>query len=766
VRSRGRRSVKLRSLGNAQERGFSSGWDFREAHEELCATICTTRIAGPAQSRIIRVEHPIGEGFRMNGRTGLYVLWMLLLCGAAAGATPTEVGSPSAASPDTQRTTSLAGAPDTVKCLACHRAGQVPDRPLQVVPFKESVHGDLDCTDCHSGIDKLAIPESLPAKTPPHPAPLPPVDCGACHDDVGALYTMHGPEIVGKNPDIPTCAHCHGAHDILSVSDPRSHVNPNHLTEACRRCHENLDLVKKYYQLSAAFIKDYRVSVHDGPTAPGAAVAATCEDCHDGTGPDGKRTAHRILGPSSAESSIYYFNIPKTCGHCHNAIAKDYWQGIHGQLVAGGEVDAPVCTRCHGEHGIFRVADPRSPVSPAEVAVKTCSPCHDSVVLSQRYGIPGGRLNTYAGSYHGLQASTGDTRVANCASCHGAHRVLPSSDPRSSIYPANLQKTCGKCHPKISTQVASTPIHPTRTGITVGWARFFTIFYIVLIVVTIGFMLLHNFGDWWSSVRGIVRESLVTRLSTNEVVQHWLLMLAFIVLVITGFALRYDQSWWAGLLFGWDRGFIMRGMIHRVAGTVLILVSLWHLGYVFSARGRLWLRDMIATRKDIIDVRDNLLYFLGWRESRPRFGRFSYLEKVEYWALVWGAGIMSVTGLLLWFDNEVAPFLPKGFIQIALLIHYYEALLATLAILVWHIYGTVFRPTVSPMNPAWWSGKMPKRMYDEEHPEGPHPEAGVSIGRREAETGEGNEQPLGKPSPPSAGSAESKAPIVTPGAGD
>ena len=702
----------------------------------------------------------------MNGKAGPSVAWMLLLCGAAAGTTPAGGQSLPASAPTTQRASSLTGAPDTAKCLVCHHAGQVPHLPPQVVPFKDSVHGDFDCTDCHSGIEKLTAPTTLPAKTPPHPTPLPSVDCGSCHDDEAATYTRHGPGIVGKNPDIPTCAHCHGGHDILPPSDPRSHVNAVRLPDTCRRCHENLDLVKKYYQLSVPFVEEYQVSVHGVAMMQGAAVAATCEDCHDATGPDGKRTAHLILGPSNAKSSIYYFDIPKTCGRCHQSVAKDYWEGIHGQLVARGEVDAPVCTRCHGEHGIFRVSDPRSPVNPAQVAVATCSPCHDSVVLSRRYGLPGGRLNTYAGSYHGLQAKAGDTLVANCASCHGAHRVLPSTNPQSSIYPGNLQKTCGKCHPGITPQFARTPIHETRAGITTGWARFFTIFYIVLIAVTISLMLLHDLGDWWSSVRDWVRKPFVIRLTANEVIQHWLLMISFIVLAVTGFALKYDQSWWAELLFGWDRGFTVRAFIHRVGATVLIFVSLWHLAYLLGTRGRHWLRDMVPARRDLVDLKGNVLHFLGLRETCPRPGRFSYREKTEYWALVWGMVIMSVTGLLLWFDNQVAPYLPKGFIQVALVIHYYEAWLATLAILVWHIYGTVFRPAVSPMNPSWWSGKMPKQLYDEEHPEGPHLKARMYVQRIAEETEDENEQRPPDESPPTATTEVVQPPTATPEAGE
>ena len=682
----------------------------------------------------------------MKGKVGVCAMSIfLILCGPVgatraaprpAGTSKQNTAASSAAALKEINPASLAGEPDTAKCLVCHRAGQVPDLPAQVVPFENSVHGDFDCTDCHEGIEDLTAPESLPTETPPHPTPLPSVDCGDCHDEKAALYKRHGPGVVGKNPDIPTCAGCHGAHDILPASDPLSHVNPDRLPDTCRRCHENLDLVKKYYELSASFVKVYQVSVHGVAATPGATIAATCEDCHAATGPDGKRTAHLILGAANAKSSIYYFNIPNTCGRCHSAVRKDYWAGIHGQLVASGEVSAPVCTRCHGEHGIFRVTDPRSPVSPARVAVATCSPCHDSVVLTRRLGLPRGRLRTYAASYHGLQARAGDTLVANCASCHGAHRVLPSSDPNSSIYPANLPKTCGRCHPGISPQIARAQIHETGTGITTGWAHFFTVFYMVLISITISLMMLHNVGDWWSSLRDLLRQPFVIRLSAIEVIQHWLLMLAFVVLALTGFALKYDQSWWARLLFGWEGGFTVRGIIHRVAGCVLIFVSLWHIGYLFGTRGRHWLRDMIVSRKDIVEVKDSALYFVGMREKPVRFGRFSYREKGEYWALVWGAIIMSVTGLLLWFDNQVAPFLPKGFLQVALVIHYYEAWLATLAILVWHIYGTVFRSAVTPMNPAWWSGKMPKAMYDEEHPAGPRLKARTPVIRIEEEVEE------------------------------
>jgi len=627
----------------------------------------------------------------------------------------------------------IVGKPENGKCRICHYAVQPPNLPEAAVPFEDSVHADMDCTGCHTGIGDLKLPEALPTKTPPHPAKLPKVDCGQCHQEAAEIYKVHGRAQVGKTSGVPTCAGCHGAHDILAVLDRRAHVHPVQLPNTCRRCHEDLDFVKKHDILVAEPIKMYENSVHGRATQKGLYVAATCDDCHSAAGPKGGKTAHRILGPGDPDSPIYHFNIPKTCGRCHEKPTKDYWEGIHGKLVARGEVDSPVCTHCHGEHGIIKAGDPHSPVSKARLAEFTCSPCHDSVRLNEKYGLASGRLRSFVDSYHGLKSKAGDTRVANCSSCHGDHRILPSSDAASSIHPDNLRQTCGECHPGISAELAKTKIHETGAGIKTGWPYFFTVFYIVMIVVTIGLMALHNLGHWCRHIQRMVHRPFVLRLNANEVIQHWLLMLSFITLVITGFALRFDESWWARRLFGWDEGFAYRGIVHRVAGVVMIFGSVWHLFYLFTSRGRQWFKDMIASWKDLGDVRDNALFFLGARDNPPRFARFSYMEKCEYWALVWGGVIMSVTGLLLWFDNIAVSVLPKGVLDVVLVIHYYEAWLATLAILVWHIYGTMFSPETYPMNPAWWSGKMPKEMYEHEHPEGPHLKTRMYVPRVEEE---------------------------------
>jgi cytochrome b subunit of formate dehydrogenase len=128
---------------------------------------------------------------------------------------------------------------------------------------------------------------------------------------------------------------------------------------------------------------------------------------------------------------------------------------------------------------------------------------------------------------------------------------------------------------------------------------------------------------------------------------------------------------------------------------------------------------MWPVRRDFREFLQMVLFNLGVKTHRPRFGRFSYVEKAEYWALVWGTAIMILTGLFLWFDSLAEAWFPKGVLDVIVVMHYYEAWLATLAIAIWHMYSTVFSPAVYPMNPSWLTGKMPRRMLEHEHPDDP-----------------------------------------------
>ncbi|MFQ6008605.1 MAG: cytochrome c3 family protein [Candidatus Zixiibacteriota bacterium] len=599
---------------------------------------------------------------------------------------------------------------DDVTCLSCHedpdltgtnRDGLVVPMFVPATVIDSSAHAGMACIDCHQ--DLAAVEEY------PHEGELQLVNCGTCHAEEDEVYQQHGRVKVGEDVDIPTCTDCHGTHDIFPSTQRNSLVNPLNLPNTCGRCHEDIDLTTKHEIRFGHPVTVYESSIHGRAAEAGVDLSASCNDCHSSNG-----NSHRIFSPGNPESSINHFNIPKTCGKCHAQIEQEFWSGIHGKLVARGETDAPVCTHCHGEHGIISPSDPRARVSPTRVAEATCAPCHESAYLNEKFKIPGRQLRTWYDSYHGFKSRAGDITVANCASCHGAHLILPHTDPRSSIYPDNLQRTCGNCHPGISAAIAATPIHETP-GISTPAALVIKNIYIVAIFVIIGAMVVHWLIDLRKQIHLVRIKKQIRRMTHNEVWQHWLLMITFIVLVITGFSLRYSRSWWVDLLFGWEGGFPLRGVIHRVAAVLFTLTTVWHVIYLSGKRGRQFLRDMWPTATDFKQFFQMIAFNLGFKVTKPIFGRFCYIEKAEYWALVWGAVVMIITGFFLWFDNVAVQWFPKGFLDVMLVIHYYEAWLAFLAILIWHMYSTIFSPTVYPMNPSWIDGKMPLEMYKHEH---------------------------------------------------
>jgi len=186
------------------------------------------------------------------------------------------------------------------------------------------------------------------------------------------------------------------------------------------------------------------------------------------------------------------------------------------------------------------------------------------------------------------------------------------------------------------------------------------------------------------------------------------------VLAITGFALKFPDSWVAALM-GSSEPF--RRWSHRGAGIVLLLVGAYHLVYLLRSKdGRQLVLDLFPVKKDLADVGTAVRYLTGLSPAKPKIGRFGYAEKMEYWAVIWGTIIMGVTGLMVWFKMDVTQWLPRWLVDVALTIHYYEAILACLAIIVWHFYHVMFDPDVYPVNLACWDGKVSQHWQAEEHP--------------------------------------------------
>jgi cytochrome b subunit of formate dehydrogenase len=207
------------------------------------------------------------------------------------------------------------------------------------------------------------------------------------------------------------------------------------------------------------------------------------------------------------------------------------------------------------------------------------------------------------------------------------------------------------------------------------------------------------------------------RFNLNMRVQHVVLFASCIVLILTGLPLKFHDTAVAAFLFGLMGGVENSSLIHRIGAAFLIGVGLFHLGYTFFTRtGWRDFVNLIPTPKDGRDLVLMLRYFLGRTNEQPRFGRFSYVEKFDYWAVYWGMVIMCGSGWLLWFENQTLRVLPKYMIDIAKEAHSDEALLATLAIIVWHFYNVHLNPRKFPMNRVWITGRLSEEEMQHEHP--------------------------------------------------
>ena len=527
-------------------------------------------------------------------------------------------------------------------------------------------------------------------------------DCLECHSDKTLTKTNAAGKEVSLFVDAAklaalvhqtnTCVACHAG-----VSSKHPDDNLPVPAVSCARCH-------------ARQSESYGASVHGLALAKGEKGAATCSDCHGG---------HSILPPDSPASPLHFSRLAQTCGACHGQVAKDVEASVHGKAVAAGHRDAPTCTDCHSEHKITALK--------SSASTEVCSQCHASERLNTKYNLPTDRVRTFFDSYHGLAAEYGSTVAANCASCHGVHKILPSSDPASTIYQTNLVVTCGKCHPGATDKFAQSKIHvdaaSAKASDGIGqrinfWVRRV---YMVLIVGTIGLMLAHNGLLFAKKVRARYRAAnlSVLRMNLSQRAQHFTLAVSFIVLALTGFALKFPDSWIAKALGSNE---MFRRWSHRLAGVVLLAAGLYHLWYILARKeGRQLVKDLLPAPKDLGDLAGNARYLAGLSQEKARIGRFGYAEKMEYWAVIWGSIIMGATGLMIWFKMGVTRFLPRWAVDVALTIHYYEAILACLAIVVWHFYHVIFDPDVYPLNWACWNGKVSKHWHEEEHPLEPDP---------------------------------------------
>ncbi|HPO15684.1 MAG TPA: hypothetical protein PLI09_19740 [Candidatus Hydrogenedentes bacterium] len=598
------------------------------------------------------------------------------------------------------------------ECIFCHgEAGfkvTRPDgsvKPLYVDEqiYKASVHANEGCNACHSDITEL-----------PHKAALEKVNCGNCHDQTEAYAkSPHGQLVKNGSTEVNGCSDCHGVHDIRHVTDELSYMHPRNMPKTCGKCHSDPKLVKEHLISVADPTDSYLKSAHAQAIAKGNLNAATCTKCHG---------SHDLLPSDNPDSKIYRKNIKTTCADCHPQAAAEYEKSIHGRALQAGIKDAPSCVDCHGEHDIEPPSQKGSTVNPRQQVIATCTKCHDNEQIMYKYGIETGRQASYMDSYHGLASAAGSDIVATCASCHENHLVLPQDDPESSINHANLPQTCAKCHKDAGPNFAVGRVHimPTDPGQkALGIVR---LIYIILISCIIGGMVFHNtlsmvrksMTKFWTELgdTGTYR-----RFTTGMTIGHLVLTITFITLALSGFALRYPETWWAQLLFHGETGLAARGIVHRAAAVVLTGIAVVNGCFLlFTRSGRKELACLMMRFGDLKDAFRNVAYMIGLRQEPPKFDRYSYIEKFEYWGMWWGTLLMIFTGFSMWFVNIFLKYLPKIALDVIALIHFYEAWLAVLTIVVWHLYYMIFDPQTYPMNWSWITGRITIEDFKERHP--------------------------------------------------
>jgi cytochrome b subunit of formate dehydrogenase len=623
-----------------------------------------------------------GSGKRVPLRTTLVRASLLAALAGALLAAPWSA-RPAAALPQKE-------------CFQCHDGSEGPTVDAKV--FAQTVHADLDCTDCHADIKETPHDSIKVAK----------VNCSQCHDKIQATYdkSVHGKAHAKGVKEAASCPDCHGMHNIFSPKDPRSQVYPMNLGETCSKCHANAALVKKFDIPVDDPYSKYAQSVHGrGVLKSGLIVSAVCNDCH-GT--------HDILPHTDPASRINRRNIRTTCGHCHQGVLAQFDQSIHGRKLAEGSEKAPTCVVCHHSHTITRITDEDWKLH----NLQECGGCHTD------------RISSYKQTYHGQVTSLGYAKVARCSDCHGSHNILPIKDPKSTLAPANIVRTCQKCHPKANANFAKFQPHAEHNDREHYPLVFYTFWAMTgLLVGTLAFFGIHTLLWLLRSLKEhqhappvhVREEKVVWRFRFFDRALHFLVITSFLTLAATGLPLRFAYTNWARTLAQFLGGFEAAGFVHRFAAIITFLYFGLHVGKLFrkvlnGEKGLFWGPDsMVPQLKDAQDMIGQIKWFFGLGE-RPKFDRFTYWEKFDYWAVFWGVTVIGLSGLVLWFPQAAARFLPGWAFNLAMIIHGDEALLATGFIFSVHFFNSHLRPEKFPMDFVIFTGRIEEAELAHERP--------------------------------------------------
>ena len=593
--------------------------------------------------------------------------------------------------------------------------GAEPDvRPGLYVPpdaLDGSVHHEVSCVDCH--VDAAILP---------HEPRLNLGTCAqSCHQVESQAYAVsaHMESRANGSVTAPTCATCHGGHEILAVGRRQSQQHRLNSIFLCAECHTSHDSETPGGYDPETHMEAYFKSAHGRAVVKSGLVAApTCVDCH---------AAHEVHPVDDERSPVHRDRVPDTCGGCHVGILEIYADSVHGELLAAGDEHAPVCTDCHRSHEIIRSDEVEFKIHSDE----RCGVCHEDM------------LRRYRETFHGKALMLGRAGVASCFNCHGQHDIARLEDPEGPLAGRNKLETCRQCHPNAAGQFDSYIAHADHYDVEKYPALFWT--FVVMTSIVVGTFLLFGVHTilWLARssqlyfkdrkafrelrVKFTTDEKQYVRFRPFERFLHVLVMISFLLLVATGMPLKFYDSGWAQTMVNWAGGLEATAQLHRFGAIITFLYFGLHPGSLVKAMirkrksyrnpgtgrfslGRLFRvvsgPDMpVPTLRDLKDFWAHQKWFFG-RGPRPEFDRWTYWEKFDYFAVFWGVAIIGLSGLIMWFPEAFTRVFPGWIINVALIVHSDEALLAAGFIFTFHFFNVHFRPEKFPIDPVIFSGRI------------------------------------------------------------
>ncbi|UCE41566.1 MAG: cytochrome c3 family protein [Candidatus Aminicenantes bacterium] len=614
--------------------------------------------------------------------------------------------------PHTISRTSLVLGTSDRECLKCHETEDVyktveGEQISMTVPkedLQNSEHRNIPCVKCHTDIDPQ---RQRPCETAGQ------VDCSNCHAQMAEDYfeSSHGMAYVQKNPNAPYCSYCHGTHKVLSHLDERDKTYRSHIPDLCGDCHGKIDQSAVVQTAAGNALVDYSSSVHgQGLIKKGLLPSAVCTDCH---------STHLELKHDDERSSTYYNNLPSTCATCHKGIYDEYADSIHHVSRTEEEQKLPTCEDCHSSHQIKQIEQDQFM---AEVTHQ-CGTCHED--LSE----------TYTETIHGKAYTLGYLKAAKCSDCHGAHETRKVDNPDSLVGFNRVVETCQKCHPDANRRFTGYLTHATHHDKQKYPILYFTFWAMTsLLIVVFGFFGFHTLLWMPRSYKHlkekrkaekIHKRYYIQRFTTDQRIMHIFVILSFMGLALTGMMLKFANMPWAKTLADLFGGVEAAGRIHRISAAITFGYFFVHLFSMVRSKMRTktsWRqvifgkRSLWFNKKDLKDFIGSMKWFLGLG-PRPEYGRWTYWEKFDYMAVFWGVGVIGLSGLILWFPEFFTKLLPGWLINVAMIIHSDEALLAVGFIFTIHFFNTHLRPESFPLDPVIFTGLVSLDEYKEDRPE-------------------------------------------------